>query len=173
MQDLKILLDEKKIFWKSNQICLNSTPLDPDNFTLGTGSLTRNWDSASLAESNSGQKLVIDQREVELKETDFTHFCDVFRNTEFERVYDFLAQRYTLGRVKLMKMDPKQCYTWHIDQSKKVHYVLTTSKGAFFVVNDEMKHLEQDSWYHIDTTVPHTVFNGSLVSRIHLVASVL
>ena len=41
------------------------------------------------------------------------------------------------------------------------------------VIEDECLHLENNKWYLTDTTKYHTVFNGSMNSRIHLVASIL
>jgi len=44
---------------------------------------------------------------------------------------------------------------------------------CFMVVGDEVKHLSADHWWYADTTVPHTVFNGSSEPRIHLVFSLV
>ena len=42
------------------------------------------------------------------------------------------------------------------------------------VIEDEVKHLEQDQWYLTKTGYNnHTAFNGSSESRTHLVANLL
>jgi hypothetical protein len=38
------------------------------------------------------------------------------------------------------------------------------------VIEDEVKHLDQDKWWMADTIKLHTAFNASKESRIHLVA---
>jgi hypothetical protein len=38
------------------------------------------------------------------------------------------------------------------------------------VIDNEVKHLGQDKWWMADTSKPHTAFNASRESRIHLVA---
>ena len=60
--------------------------------------------------------------------------------------------------------------SWHKDNTKRIHYVLSTTRGANLVVEDEVKFLELNSWYLVDTTKHHTAFNASMTSRIHLVA---
>jgi hypothetical protein len=41
------------------------------------------------------------------------------------------------------------------------------------VIEDEVKHLEQNKWYFTNTTKEHTAFNASKENRIHLVANIL
>jgi hypothetical protein len=41
------------------------------------------------------------------------------------------------------------------------------------VIEDEVKHLEENKWYWTNTVVKHTAFNASSEYRIHLVAAIL
>ena len=170
IKELVDLLESGQLHWTGNQICLNTIPSEPNNFSLGTGSLERDWSKSSITENKISQTIQVNKKQSIFKESDFTQLCDVFRNTEFEKVYNMLASKHTVGRIRIMKMDPKNCMSWHTDSSKRIHYVLSTSKGANLVVDNEVKFLELNSWYLVDTTKHHTAFNASMTSRIHLVA---
>jgi hypothetical protein len=170
IKELTSLLESGKLHWTGNQICLNTIPKEPNNFSLGTGSLERDWSKSTILENKIGQTIQVNKKPIIFKESDFTYLCDIFRNTEFEKVYNILSNKHNIGRIRIMKMDPKNCMSWHNDSSKRIHYVLSTSKGANLVVEDEVKFLELNSWYLVDTTKHHTAFNASMNSRIHLVA---
>jgi hypothetical protein len=170
LSDLEQLLEEKKLSWKDNQICINTIPSSPNDYQLGVGSLDRNWKDGNFIETKLSQTMTFVPKEIVNQEQDFTHMCDVFKGTEIEVVYNFLSSKYKLGRVRIMKLDPKKCLSWHHDRHKRVHYSLLTSPGAHLVVEDEVKFIELNSWYLIDTIKKHTAVNGSTQSRIHLVA---
>jgi hypothetical protein len=171
--ELTNLLESGQLKWTGNQICLNTIPSEPNNFSLGTGSLERDWLKSTISENKIGQSIQVNKKQSIFKESDFTYLCDVFRNTEFEKIYNILTSKHNVGRIRIMKIDPKNCMSWHNDTSKRIHYVLSTSKGANLVVEDEVKFLELNSWYLVDTTKHHTAFNASMNSRIHLVAVIL
>jgi hypothetical protein len=170
MKELNNLLESGQLTWTGNQICLNTIPNEPNNYSLGTGSLERDWSKSTIIENKIGQTIQVNKKPIIFKESDFTYLCDIFRNTEFEKVYNMLTSKYNVGRIRIMKMDPKNCMSWHKDSTKRVHYVLSTTRGANLVVEDEVKFLELNSWYLVDTTKHHTAFNASMHSRIHLVA---
>lgn len=170
MKELNNLLESGQLTWTGNQICLNTIPNEPNNYSLGTGSLERDWSKSIIIENKIGQTIHVNKKPIIFKESDFTYLCDIFRNTEFEKVYNMLTSKYNVGRIRIMKMDPKNCMSWHKDSTKRVHYVLSTTRGANLVVEDEVKFLELNSWYLVDTTKHHTAFNASMNSRIHLVA---
>jgi hypothetical protein len=170
MKELNNLLESGQLSWTGNQICLNTIPDEPNNYSLGTGSLEKDWSNLTVIENKIGQTVQVNKKSIIFKESDFTYLCDVFRNTEFEKVYNMLTSKHNVGRIRIMKIDPKQCMSWHADSSKRIHYVLSTSQGANLVVENEVKFLELYSWYLVDTTKHHTAFNASMSSRIHLVA---
>ena len=72
-----------------------------------------------------------------------------------------------------MNSQPKTCLTWHTDNTTRIHYPMKTQDGCFMIIEDEVKHLEKNKWYHTDTRYEHTAMNASRETRMHLVACVL
>lgn len=171
------LMNDNKIEWyKSNktyikdQICLNSTTNNPDNIHLGRGSLIWDWDAS---ETGTDGLLVVKKRNDILKESDFVCLCSSFKGSLFEDVYSKLEKKYVLGRVRIMKSDPKTCLSWHKDYHPRVHYPMKTQEGCFMIIEEEVKHLPQNTWWYTNTTVKHTAMNASKEDRLHLVATIL
>ena len=170
-KEIVALTEELNLQWTAGgQICINTTEDEPTNYMLGVGSLQKDW--SAVQKSESGVVSVPIKQRI-LKESDFTQLCTQFHGTVLEDLYNELKSRYTLGRVRLMRSDPKTCLSWHTDRNKRVHYVIKTQPGCFMVVDTQVLYMPQNSWWHIDTTVPHTAFNGSMERRLHLVAEVL
>lgn len=168
------LIDEGTINWgQHTQICLNTIPSQLDNFHYGAGSLDRNWEQSSVTEINGVSTLTVNTREVPLKEEDFTELCSQFLNTEFEEIFNMLKSKWILGRVRLMKSEPKTCLSWHVDYTPRLHYVIKTQPGCLMVIENEVNFLPENTWWRAETTIPHTAFNGSYGSRIHLVVCIL
>lgn len=155
----------------TRQICINTIEDEPDNYRLGNGSLYYDWDRSYF--DNELKTTVVPPRDRILEETDFNTICSQFKNTEFEKLYDFLNERYILGRVRVMQSDPKSVLTWHTDTSPRIHYVLQTDVGCKMVIEDEVLHLPENTWWFTETTNHHTAFNGSKIKRIHVVAGIL
>lgn len=177
VQELNTLLSHS-IQWHHNQICLNTTPHASDDYTQGCGSLALDWKNAQTRVNSAGVSQITVNRKKEterLYERDFTVLCDQFKNTVFEDIYKRLCKTYTLGRVRLIKLDYKTCMTWHKDPQHQVrlHYPIITAEGNFMVIGDEIQHMPQYTWWQTDTSVGHTAFNSSKQDRIHLVAVVL
>jgi len=174
-KELDILLSNGDINWvNNNQICLNTTAGDESNYAKGCGSLTLDWDNKKeTTVTNGTSQMSIPLKTNRLRESDFTSLCSQFAGTEFETIYSTLKLRFILGRVRLMRLEPKTCLSWHHDTSFRLHYPIKTQPGCFMVINNEVKHLEKNTWYMTNTLHHHTVFNGSLETRIHLVASIL
>lgn len=155
--------------WTSHkQICINTPIENNDNIDIGVGSLMYDWDN-SYTDKNG--KLHVPHKDIIYRESDFKHLCTRFKNTAFEHVYNDLKKLYKIGRVRLMRSDPKTCLTWHTDDSPRLHYPLKTQDGCFMVIDNEIMHLNQNVWYWTNTTIPHTAFNGSKDIRIHLVVT--
>ena len=170
--ELNILLDSKKIEWYNkvdDQICLNSTTDDPDNYLLGRGSLVYDWDKSYTVNG----ELIVPKRSNVLKEEDFVVLCSQFKNTLFEEVYNELNKKYVLGRVRIMKSKPKTCLSWHTDSSPRIHYPMKTQEGCLMVIDDQIQHLTKNTWWWTDTRFSHTAFNSSKEDRTHLVVVVL
>lgn len=166
LPELNHMLDRKQLFWgKLNQICINTTNDKVDDYHYGAGSLYFDWSQ----QIDSKPK----PRPVELKESDFSELCTVFYDTVFEEVLVLLKSKYNIGRVRLMKSTPKTCLTWHVDTTKRIHYPLLTHEGCLMIIEDEVKHLPDNTWWLTNTLEKHTALNASLENRIHLVASIL
>ena len=166
------MIEKKIISWGTqNQICLNTVPEEPDNFYLGSGSLDYDWNNKNNITTNNGDtEFVIPPKKSLYDEKDFSTLCTQFKNTLFEDIYDVLSERYKLGRVRLMKMEPKTCLSWHIDHTPRIHLPIKTQEGCLMIIENEVFHLEENTWWLTDTTKKHTAINSSKKSRIHLVA---
>lgn len=174
-EELNHLIAEEKIEWTdSNQICLNTILGHENDYQKGTGSLYLDWSNAiETIDEYGNQKIYVPPYETPLKESDFTILCDQFRGTVFEDVYNELTSQYQVGRVRIMKSKSKTCLTWHIDSTPRIHFPIKTQEGCFMIIEDEVKHLPQETWWMTNTILPHTALNGSKEDRIHLVAVVL
>lgn len=171
------LLHKKIISWpiikgqpNRSQICINGVKGHEHDIHYGRGSLIYDWDNFYYDDQGN---LKAPERETPLREEDFTELCNPFENTLFEDVFYALREKYNVGRVRIMNSRPKTCLTWHNDDTQRIHYPIKTQEGCFMVVQDEVKHLQQNKWYFVDTLVPHTAFNGSTEERMHLVVNLL
>lgn len=170
--ELEQLLFLEKIKWDENnsdQICLNTIPSEPDDYKLGRKSLFYDWDKMTI----SKEGMEVPKKENPLAERDFTVLCSQFKGTLFEDFYKTLSEKYVLGRVRIIKSSPSTCYSWHSDETPRVHYVLKTQPGCKMVIENEIIFLPENTWWRTETTFPHTAFNGSQLDRIHIVAVIL
>ena len=170
MDELNKLLAQSIIKFELNQICINTVPGQEDNYSFGVGSLYYDW-SNSLRDKT--RDIVISKRTDDVKEVDFTVLCSQFKNTLFEDVFNQVTSRYKIGRMRIMELTPKSCLTWHVDDTIRIHYPMKTQPGCIMVIEDEVKFLEQNKWWHTNTLLHHSAFNGSMESRYHLVTAVL
>jgi hypothetical protein len=143
-----------------NQICLNHKEGSTDPWLEGAGSL-----------KNSG-----------LEESDFnTYHKDL---PEYTRtVLENLAQKegVKFGRVRYMRLPSKSGLSVHYDDEQRYHLVLQTNRFAMFghvyEGDDELGkiyHIPADAtFYKVDTTLTHFVYNGGWEDRIHLVICVV
>ena len=174
-KELNNLLNNKQVHWnKTNSICINTIADEPDNYELGTGSLTYDWDNSYRITKDDGTvERIVPELPNPKQETDFQTLCSQFKGTLFEEVYAALQNKYTqyLGRVRLMKMVPKTCLSWHNDDNTRVHYPIITADGCMMIIGDEVKYLPANTWWHTDTLPLHTAINASQIDRVHLVCS--
>jgi len=173
--DLQNLLKNQIIKWSGdNQICINTTLDEPYNYFKGSGSLVYDWNNAEkIIDKFGNEKISVPKYTNPLKEEDFCLICEQFKNTSFEYMFTKLRQNFKIGRIRLMKSKPQTCLSWHRDDSPRIHYPLKTQDGCFMVIENEIKHLEQDKWWWTNTILKHTAFNSSKEDRIHLVAVLL
>jgi hypothetical protein len=172
--EMSELLAAGFISWKNNQICINTTKQHPLDIHLGVGSLWYDWDNAKqITDEHGVSRLHVPERDIPMKEADFDTLAGQFVGTLFEDVYLSVTSKFNIGRMRIMKSEPKTCLTWHVDDTKRIHYPMLAQDGALMVIEDEVKFLPQNSWWLTDTLRPHTAFNGGAGSRIHLVTEMI
>ena len=173
LSEMKMMMKEGMISWNDgNQIGITTSQDGPDDIHYCIGSLGISWDASTSEMDHYGNtKLTVPDKPTIRSEFDFNRLCSVYRGTLFEEVYDMLTERYKIGRIRLMKLEPKTCLSWHYDTNiKRLHFPIKTQKQCYMVIEDEVLHLKENTWYKADTTKYHTVFNAGFESRIHLVA---
>lgn len=108
-------------------------------------------------------------------ERDFCKLNDLFKNSSIENLLNKLhSDGYTHGRVRIMRMNSKSVYTYHMDCETRLHFALKTNSKAMFIIDDEVFRIPADGYgYLLNTTLPHTAINASLEERIHLVIDLL
>jgi hypothetical protein len=174
--ELNKLIVNGSINWpeEHSQICLNTVNENSDNYALGSGSLLYDWQNSREEIDHYGnKKTVLPRFEKPYSEDDFKFLCNQFKGTMFEDVYNTLSAKYKLGRVRIMKSSSKTCLTWHVDLTPRIHYPIKTQEGCFMIIEDEVKHMHENTWWMTNTVLYHSAFNGSKEDRIHLVAVVL
>jgi hypothetical protein len=88
-----------------------------------------------------------------------------------------IAENIGIGRVRFMRLLPKTGLSVHADTSVRYHFVLKTNPHAYIAhtfhaghVSALCFHIPADgSFYKVDTTKQHFVYNGGPEPRIHLV----
>ena len=111
-------------------------------------------------------------RDEMVDESLFSEFNPLFKDTYFEEVYRELTQRFSIGRMRVLKKDIYNCNSWHRDPEPRLHIPVISNPGALFVVNHHCTHLPADgSVYFTDTRGYHTAINGGEDPRVHIVAA--
>ena len=175
-KELENLLDKKIINWHFNtpQICINGVKGHEDNIFYGVGSLDLDWINAyQELDEHGNSKVIVPKKENMLHEDDFRYLCTPFKNTLFEDMYNEIESKYTVGRIRLMKLAPHNSLSWHHDATDRLHYPIKTQDGCIMVIEDEVMHIPEQTWWATNTRYTHTAFNGSREDRIHLVVNVV
>ena len=125
----------------------------------------------------SGSLYDKEQKHFTGKEADFTEWNDVGEATK--TAISKLEETYNIkfGRCRYMCLLPKTGLSVHPDFEPRYHLVFKTSPHSYFLdcrpdgeLAAKAYHIPADGhFYKVDTTVPHTVFNGGWEPRIHLV----
>lgn len=124
------------------------------------------------------------------RDSDYTGFLAGFEHTYFYEIWDHMVREYgTACRMRLMKLEPKGCLSFHEDFFQRVHVPIITNDRSFFFINEsnlvpwitseikvpsiETYHLPASGgMYLVDTKRHHTVYNGGNTARVHLVCSI-
>lgn len=168
-----------KVDWSdNNQIGLSCEYDDRDFGTqiLAHGNVTR--------PSREGGRIVRKDEwyDTLIPEFETTYFAEIWN-----KIYEQTGQ---VWRMRLMRLQPKGCLSFHEDFYKRLHIPIITNTRCFFFINetneipwlvdDDLRvpsiqtyHLPADGGlYSVDTTKHHTVYNGGNTDRIHLVCSI-
>ena len=169
-KDLDKILKNKK--FKSpgvthfGAISLNQIPND-ENSIKGNNVRGKYWTIAD----DTGKEV---SRDIDIDESKYTQLVPEFEKTYFKEVYEVLAKKFKLGRVRLLLKEPRSTLSWHKDPECRLHVPIITNKGCSMVIENVAKHLPADGKVWItNNTKYHNFFNGGEQARIHLVACVL
>ncbi len=149
---------EISLFQQSHQLCITSK--NGQDLFDGIGSLYDSHSKKFIAHTSL-----------------FNQLNTPFKGTEMETIYESvkeIAERnygVKIGRVRLMRLRPKSCYSYHIDPEEfRFHIPLKTNKNCFFVVDDIVARMtDENSLYILKTSEVHTAVNASFTNRDHLV----
>ena len=144
-------------------ICLNQIPGKPDS-TKGNNARGVYWTKPD----KTGSEVV---RDKSIDESLYTEFVTDFKNTYFKEVYNKLASRFKLGRIRILLKEPRSTLSWHRDPEPRLHIPIITNPGCLMVIENVAKHLPADGSVYITNNIKyHNAFNGGEENRIHLVA---
>jgi len=139
-----------------NQLSVTSRPNSPIPIYDGVGSLWHRDNQCYIA-----------------KECEFTEVNEEFRGTYLEHIYDTIRATTPLGRVRLLRIQPGRCYSFHSDTEARFHLAVKTNDSAFIIYRDVPPyHIPADGIvYSMNATHKHTALNGDRTGqdRIHLV----
>lgn len=87
-----------------------------------------------------------------------------------------ILEKYNLYRARVMKLTQGKCYSYHRDNTWRVHIPLESNDKCFFVINDEVIRMPADgSVYLVNTKLDHTAINANLdykFVRVHLMGNI-
>ena len=147
-------------------LCMNQIPGDPGS--------TAGWKLRGLYYTKpdyTGKEII---RERKVDESKYTEFCKEYSGTYFEEIHKELSERWIIGRMRLLLLEPRTCLSYHRDPEPRLHMAVDTNPGAFLVIDDEQFNIPADgSVWFTDTTNYHTAYNGGETNRIHLIMTYL
>ena len=113
-------------------------------------------------------------RDIKIDESKYTEVVKDFQDTYFKEVYETLAKKFKIGRVRILLKEPRSTLSWHRDPEPRLHIPIITNEGCSMVIENVAKHLPADGHVWItNNTKYHNFFNGGEQARVHLVACVL
>jgi len=144
-------------------ICLNQIPGMPES-TKGNYVRGVYWTKPDSLGKEEIRDNMID-------ESKYTEFVKDFEHTYFKEVYDQLASKFKLGRVRILLKEPRTTLSWHRDPEPRLHIPIITNPGCMMVIENAAKHLPADGSVYITNNIKyHNAFNGGEENRVHLVA---
>ena len=155
----------------ADQICLNAAPGYTDDVSFGAGYFADKGESDFFIRHTPEGDVRIPMKSNSVYDWEL---CDAFVGTYFEDVYKAMKEKYSIGRVRLLKSKVRTCMNWHIDPIPRIHYPIETDVSCFMIIEDETYHLPIHKWTLARTDKGyHTALNASQIERIHLVGDIL
>jgi len=109
------------------------------------------------------------------QEENYTQISDYVKGRYWEEVIDQIKEvsPLPLGRIRLMLLKPKTCYSWHKDSDAiRYHVPISTNASNFIATEKGLYRMEEEGrLYTLVSTVWHTALNASFQPRVHLVCS--
>jgi len=94
-------------------------------------------------------------------------------NREFLYNFEYtnsILKEYNLFNSRIMSLNGKKCYTWHRDNTPRVHLPIITNSNCLFVLEDKAFKMPAGNIYWVDTRKSHTALNGNKdYTRYHIV----
>ena len=144
-------------------IHLNQIPGDPDSIK------DENVKGIYWTRPDSSGKEYVRAKKID--ESAYTEFVKDLEHTYFKEIYDTLAKKYKLGRVRILLKEPRSTLSWHRDPEPRLHVPIITNPGCIMVIENVAKHLPADGSAWITNNIKyHNAFNGGEENRVHLVA---
>ena len=111
----------------------------------------------------------IEELEIQ-KEQEYKYLQPSLKGTEIENVIN----EFSAFRSRILIMQPRSCYSIHIDPTPRIHIPIVSNNGCWMVwpKHQRCQHLLPGLIYWTDTTNTHTFINGGDETRIHLVICV-
>jgi len=131
-------------------------------------------DGERLLKWGGSLSIKINEESVVTSESEFKILNAAFKGSYTAEVCEIVREysEHPIGRVRILSLSPKTCYSWHNDPDLiRYHIPIKTSHASFFVVEDLVYRMsELGKLYSLISTKYHTAVNSSFNShRIHIV----
>jgi len=137
-----------------------------DNMSLLTELKSIDWNKQTMLQTVKGKNADGTGRIANLK----------FKEEEYDQpLHDLpylnhVMNHYNLKRTRLLNLRPGDCYSYHVDPTKRIHIPLVADEYCMAVIEDKVYRLPADGTvYLVDTTKRHTFLNGGDYDRLHIV----
>ena len=116
-------------------------------------------------------------------ENEYTEFNEEFKNSYLHQIYRLLQKTTNnrVGRFRLMWLNPKNCYSFHIDKDEpeRFHLGLETNPYCLFLYKNSLNkyttyHIPTDGYiYSVNAGENHTFLNGGQTTRLHVLITLM
>ena len=125
--------------------------------------------------SFDGKNVMVDNKFNEdykrIPEIDLNYMNEWFKGKYTEEVINDLNKTYKTTKWRFMRLtSERRAYSYHRDETKRLHIPLLTSEDCFFIIDEKLYKMNQEGKvYEMDTTKKHTALNLGWNDRVHMV----